>query len=53
MLTTQPNLGQVYETVGERTIRRVLLQKSEQHVYASRPRPEVVASKRPRSMGYR
>jgi plasmid stabilization system protein ParE len=34
-LLSQPNLGQLYETVRERVIRRLLLPKTEQHVYYS------------------
>ncbi len=34
-LSVQPNLGHVYEIVGDRTMRRLLLPKSEQHLYYS------------------
>jgi plasmid stabilization system protein ParE len=34
-LETEPQVGLVYETIRGRTVRRVLLPKSEQHVYYS------------------
>ena len=32
-LVEQPDLGQLYQNLGERTVRRLLLPKTEQHLY--------------------